>query len=90
MDDVRRYPGLDEALAPMHEHLAGLIPVDPSDGAIVERMTVEMPIELDVLRELDGALGLGTSPPLYYQRTGFPTAPHRIRVTIVDERDVVR
>lgn len=80
------YEGLDEALAPMHEHLAGIVPIADDDGATVEQLTVEMPIELDVLREPDGSLSVGSSPPLYYQRTGFRAAPHHITVTIVDER----
>jgi hypothetical protein len=87
---VAEYPGLDEALAPMHEHLAGLVPIEPGDGAIVDRLEVEMPVELDVLREADGGLSLGSSPPLYYQRTGYPSAPHRLRITIVDGREVLR
>ena len=83
------YRGLDLALAPMHQHLAALVPIDAGDGAVVSRLDVEMPIELDVLRGDSGALSLGSSPPLYYQRTGFRSAPHRIRVTIVDEREVL-
>lgn len=89
MADVRRYAGLDDALAPMHEHLAGLVPIESDDGAIVERLTVEMPVELDVLRADEGGLSLGSSPPLYYQRTGFRSAPHHVRVTIVDERELL-
>jgi hypothetical protein len=74
----------------MYQHLAALVPIDPSDGATVSRLDVEMPIELDVLRDDSGVLSLGTSPPLYYQRTGFRSAPHRIRVTIVGEQEVLR
>lgn len=83
------YCGLDPALTPMHEHLAALVPVDPGDGALVGRIEIEMPIEVDVLRDGTGVLSLGSSPPLYYQRTGYRSAPHRIRVTIVDEREVL-
>ena len=81
-----QYPGLDEGLAPMHEHLAALMPLIEVGIGSVERLEVDMPIELDVLRKSDGALSLGSSPPLYYQTTGYPSAVHRLRVTI--EADV--
>lgn len=83
------YLEIDEALAPLHEHLGGLVPIDERDGAIVERVEVTMPIELDVLSESDGSISLASSPPLYYERTGFRSAPHRIRVVIVDEQELI-
>lgn len=83
MDDD--YAGLDEALVPLHLHLAGLVPPDDQHGLVVEEVCADMPIELDVLHHLD-RLTLGSSPPLYYVATGFRTAPHRLRVTLADRR----
>lgn len=87
---MSEYLGLDPALAPLHEHVAALIDLDTGDGATIEQIDAEMPIELDILTAAvtggdDVDLRLGSSPPLYYQRTGFRSAPHRIRVSIVPE-----
>lgn len=82
--DDRRYPGLDEALVPLHLHLAALVPPTGSNPFAVEELGAEMPIELDVL-DVGDRLALGSSPPLYYLETGFPAAPHRLRVRIVAE-----
>ncbi len=79
------YAGLDEALLPLHLHLAGLSPPQDQPGIVVEELRAEMPVELDVLDHGD-RLALGTSPPLYYVETGFAAARHRLRVTLVDER----
>ena len=84
MDDAD-YPGLDEALLPLHLHLAGLMPPQDQHGLVVEELSAEMPVEVDVLHHSDH-LALGSSPPLYYVATGFPTTPHRLRVTLVDRR----
>ena len=82
--DLREYAGLDEALVPLHLHLAALVPPDAQHGMTVESVTAEMPVELDVLSVGDH-LALGSAPPLYYLETGFAASPHRRRVTIVDE-----
>ncbi len=83
--DEADYIGLDQALVPLHEHLAALLPPEEEHGLVVEEVRAEMPIELDVLHRGD-SLALGSSPPLYYVQTGYPTAPHRLRVTLVDRR----
>lgn len=85
MSGAENYAGLDEALLPLHLHLAALVPPQDGSGVVVEELRAEMPIELDVLDRGDH-LVVGSSPPLYYVQTGFPTARHRLRVTIVDER----
>jgi hypothetical protein len=84
MDDLD-YPGLDEALLPLHVHLAALMPPGEQHGLTVQEVHAEMPIELDILDRGD-RLALGSSPPLYYVETGFPTARHRLRVTLVEQR----
>lgn len=90
---MRDYGGLDPALAPLHQHVAALVDLDVGDDVTVERIDAEMPIELDVLAAADTGgdveVQLGSSPPLYYQRTGFRSAPHHIRVSIVPEHTLV-
>ncbi len=91
----RSYAGLDEALVPLHRHLELLMPehlpgveVGAQAGMTIEALELEMPIELDVLAEPAGGVSLGSSPPLYYVATGFESARHRLRVTIVEEREL--
>ncbi len=86
------YNGLDEALVPLHRHLVMLIP-DAQEGdaggeqtrMLVDEVEISMPIELDVVKEQDGRRSLGSSPPLYYVATGFESARHQMRVTLVEE-----
>jgi hypothetical protein len=72
-----------EALADMLD-IPGQI-VDPT-GSVRSHITqvdIEMPIELDVTRDDDGALVLGSVPPLYAVSTSFLPSFHRLRVTAV-------
>ncbi len=98
------YPGLDPALVPIHEHVAALLPRDlmpqeaapgPEERAAVapgsmtlEAITLSMPIELDVLAT-DGGVSLGSSPPLHFVETSMLPAPHRIRITIVADEELL-
>ncbi len=88
------YDDLDEALVPLHQHLALMVPgaldarwSDESGrhGArfVPETVSIEMPIELDILPGEDG-IALGSSPPLYYVSTGFGNARHNLRFSLVE------
>lgn len=85
--DQREYPGLDEALVPLHLHLAALVPPEEQHGMTVEAVSAEMPVELDVLPVGDH-VALGSAPPLYYLDTGFRSTPHRLRLTIVEQSEL--
>ncbi len=78
-------------LIPMYEHFAGLLPdalpLIPEQQVSVTAITVESPIELDVLTQSAGQLELNSSPPLYYIDTTYDASPHRMRITIAVEQD---
>jgi hypothetical protein len=82
------YTGLDEALVPLHQHLQMLMP-EGEPGMTINALRLSMPIEVDIVPEADGQLSVGTSPPLYYVQTGFEVIPHRLRVTIVEESQLL-
>jgi hypothetical protein len=42
---------------------------------------IDAPVELDVTRDADGRLRIGTTPPLYPLRTSITPSFHRLRVT---------
>ncbi|HEX7645554.1 MAG TPA: hypothetical protein VF472_25400 [Burkholderiaceae bacterium] len=80
---------MDEAFLPFSALIAGAqaLPgdlVDESAGvrSHVTQCRVEMPIELDVTRDGDGRLQIGSVPPLYRTETSFLPSFHRITVTI--------
>ena len=39
---------------------------------------IDTPVELDVYRDEQGGLHIGTTPPLYYTRTTFLPSFHRL------------
>lgn len=42
---------------------------------------IELPVELDVSRDADGTLRIGSTPPLYYVDTALRPSFHRLRFT---------
>ena len=52
-------------------------------------LEVEMPVELDIGRNGDGQLQIGSVPPLYYADTTFRPSYHQLRVkaVLVGEKD---
>ncbi|NIJ21102.1 hypothetical protein FHS95_002805 [Sphingomonas naasensis] len=56
--------------------------VDPSDPAGLERITVDMPIECDLLSGGGAVLALGASPPTQRIETSLLPVFHRLRVTL--------
>lgn len=65
--------------------------VDESEGVRtrIYECRIEMPVELSVTRDEDGALRVGSTPPLYYVETTFRPSFHQIQVTarLVEDAD---
>jgi len=68
------------------ERLASFNPeiVDEAAGvrSYIHTCEIEMPVELDVVRGDDGALQIGSAPPLYYVDTTFRPSFHRVRFIV--------
>ncbi|WP_404338215.1 hypothetical protein AB2M62_04700 [Sphingomonas sp. MMS12-HWE2-04] len=56
--------------------------IDPEDPAGLERITVDMPLELDLLSGGGQILALGASPPTQRIETSILPVFHRLRVTL--------
>jgi hypothetical protein len=77
---------VDEAFHALDGILAGMAPaqaefVDDDAGvrSYIHRFEIESPVELDVSRDADGVLRIGSTPPLYYVNTSLRPAYHRLR-----------
>lgn len=79
--------GLDP-LPPLGRFIADLMALEPDaaeQGAMIERLTVEMPIEIDLLAGGDAVLACGASPPTQRIETSILPIFHRLRVTLAAE-----
>lgn len=83
---------MDEAFVPLHQIVDGLVPrgTDIRDDDLgihsyVRRFEIESPVELDVTRDGDEPVRIGTTPPIYYVDTSLRPSYHRIR--FIAERD---
>src|SRR4051812_42959351 len=78
---------MDEAFVPLHQIVAALQPggeIRDDDAGVrtyIRRVEIESPVELDVTRDDDGLLRIGSTPPLYYVDTSLRPAYHRLRFT---------
>ena len=77
---------IDEAFMPFGEIVERMLTfenefVDEEAGVhtYVYECEIESPVELDVARDEDGALRVGSTPPLYYERTSFLPSFHKLR-----------
>ena len=77
---------IDEAFMPFEEIVARMMSfkgeiVDDEAGvrSYICKCEIESPVELDVVRDEDGSLQIGSTPPLYYVDTSFRPAYHQIR-----------
>ena len=77
---------MDEAFHSFDQILAGMAPTDAAfedeDAGFrmyVERFTIESPVELDISRDDDAVLRIGSTPPLYYVNTSLRPSYHRLR-----------
>lgn len=79
---------MDEAFVPLRAIVDGLVPrgtdirdEDLGIHSYVRRFEIESPVELDVTRDGDDSVQIGTTPPLYYVDTSLRPSYHRIRFT---------
>ena len=72
---------LREALAQMLDFPGVLSNEEAGVRSHIYECTIELPIELDVVRDDDGRLALGSAPPLYYVDTTYRPSYHRVRFT---------
>lgn len=77
---------IDEAFMPFQEIIERLLSfggeiVDEETGIrfYVHECAIESPIELDVVRDEQGRLQIGSIPPLYSVNTSFRTVLHHLR-----------
>ena len=76
---------MDEAFMPFEEVLRRLTTfgsefTSAEDGvrSYITAVEIETPVELDVTRDENGALLIGTTPPLYTLRTSFLPSFHKL------------
>jgi hypothetical protein len=79
---------MDEAFMPFREIIARMLAfrgdiVDDEMGvrSYIYEYEIEAPVELDVVRDEQGALQIGSTPPLYYVDTSIRPSFHRLRFT---------
>lgn len=87
-------PVMDEAFLPLSALAAQVQAVphgirDDEAGVSMQisRCVMETPIELELVRDEQGRLAIGTTPPLYRLDTSFQPVFHQIRMTIVPTED---
>lgn len=86
LDEEDRFPDLAELLEDfLSPHLAlDTDPLQPDRqfALFVERLALDMPIELQTLRDDGNRLSLGTSPPTQWIETTVEPVLHRLRITL--------
>ena len=82
-------PSLDEFLHPFDDLFAGLADLDGAlhDDVLgvamhVERVLVDLPVELDVSVAEDGRVTMLSAPPTQHVETTWMPVLHRIRMTL--------
>lgn len=79
---------MDEAFMPFQQIIERMLSfggefVDDEAGvrSYIYECEIESPVELDVVRDEQGALRIGSTPPLYYVDTSIRPSFHRLRFT---------
>jgi hypothetical protein len=79
---------MDDAFLPLHRMIEQTVPLgreirDEEAGvnSYIYACSIETPVELDVVRDEDGALRIGCVPPLYRVSTSVLPVFHNIRFT---------
>jgi hypothetical protein len=77
---------MDEAFKPLSVIIENLLAfrgeyVDDAAGvrAYIASYEIESPVELDVVRDAEGRLGIGSTPPIYPLSTTVSPVFHRLR-----------
>lgn len=78
---------MDEAFLPLQQMLEGLASfpgaIEDSEAGVrsyIHAFEIESPVELDVFRDEDGTLRIGSIPPLYRVDTSLRPSYHRLRL----------
>jgi hypothetical protein len=77
MDDA--YKPLSGILKELLAFSGGFTDEDAGVHTYIRSCEIETPIELDISRESDGTLSVGTTPPLYPLMTTIAPVYHRLR-----------
>jgi hypothetical protein len=79
---------IDEAFMPFQEILSRMLDfggelVDEEAGvhSYIYACEIESPVELDIVRDEQGELHIGSTPPIYYVDTTFRPSFHRLKFT---------
>jgi len=79
---------MDEAFLPFRQIIEEMLTfrgefIDEEAGVrtYITDYEIESPVELDVSRDADGTLRIGSTPPLYYVNTSIRPSFHRLRFT---------
>lgn len=77
---------IDEAFMPFQQIITRMLSfggefVDDEAGvhSYIYEYEIESPVELDIVRNEDGRLQIGSTPPLYYVDTSFRPSFHKLR-----------
>lgn len=83
---------IDEAFVAFHEHLLGIMvtegQVEDPMGTMslkIESVTLDMPVQFDVIDSEGTVMQLGSAPPLYYIHTSIMPVFHQVRITLEPE-----
>lgn len=94
IDEDDRFPGLaellEDLLTPQLELQPDPLQPDRQFGLFVERLALDLPLELQTLRDADNRLTLGTAPPTQWIETSVQPVLHRLRVTLELDDDEPR
>lgn len=90
--DAAEYP--DGHALPFGEMIEGFIPDEPlgvdrrsGHSLHVDRVRVDLPVEIDVHVDDDGRVRIRSSPPSQHVKTSVMPVFHQMRLTIVDTGD---
>lgn len=79
---------IDEAFMPFQQIIERMLAfggeiVDDEAGirSYIYECDIESPIELDIVRNENGTLHIGSTPPLYYVDTSFRPSFHKLKFT---------
>jgi hypothetical protein len=84
---------MDEAFAPLHSIINGICPTaeirndDLGMHSYITRVDIEAPVELDITRDDQGTLRIGSTPPIYYVDTSLRPSYHSLRVVREVDRE---
>ena len=77
---------MDEAFMPFQQIIRRMLSfggelIDEEQGvhSYIYEYEIEAPVELDIARDGDGHLQIGSTPPLYYVDTSIRPSFHRLR-----------